>query len=1104
MIRSRRQANQGRRPPLDRFVDRITPIDLFDKALSSLDGSGRNILDFHGMSGQGKSLLIRKFIESLEKDRNSLHASYSLIDLSERTDRESWRLPVWIRNGLADQGIRFPAFDVGFELFWVEAFPEIPPPVLTHRWLQRLTSSTAAGAGDLATTIASEGLQHVIASVPFVGLAVARLGKLGLQWGAQKYLLMTNDALKELFYEGRLRSAVELEAHLPFLLNSDLDAYRTNHPDARFVVFIDEYERCLEHGGSSDLQRYSPFDSMVRDIATELRGTLFVIAGREPLRWAEIDPGWREILAGAQHKLGGLPAHDAKQLLAEEGITDSELQNIMIDNASAPEGPDDQEPVYPLLLDLQVQHWRNLVAMEREVDPTTLRIQSEEFEGRRTELLQRLLRDYEPPLRATLARLAVARWFDRPLFERIVRTFITGIQLDAFDVIDDLSFVRKNEGGATWNIHQGIRESLYAELSVEVKLATHRELIHYFESKIDLKDLKSIGPATIRNLREVLYHKEVTEPTTLVGWLTEIYEPLFDVNQYQILAEFGDRILRRVQEANCASEDDIYFILTVKVNALRNLYRTGEARECITRVIESLLEKNSALSQNELRLLSAYSNLLWSEKQFAEAASIGRKVLTSRETLLGPDHPDTLASLSNLGTDLHYLGRYEEAESLERRALKARERVLGPDDPDTLLSVANLAATLFRLKQHAEGETLDRRALEGRERVLGPNSLSTLTSVSNLGILLHELERYQEAELIKRRALEGRKLVLGPDDPDALDAEASLALTLSAIGRSAEAEALERHVMEVRERTLSRDHPETLDAVTNLAITLDILHRYEEEETLDRRIVEARERTLGSDDPDTLRALANLASTLDSLHRYEEEETLDRRIVEARERTLGSDHPDTLRALANLASTLDSLHRYEEEESLQKRVVEAYERVLGPDHVDTLNSIGNLGSTIFNGGRIEEAEPLLRRALEGLGRIAGPSHIDTALCQSNLSELLNSNGSYSEAKELAQLALAVQEKELGLTAPKTLLSARNLAAALSGCGSYKEAEPLAIRSFEGLRNRPAYDREFVLAAKVLAGILYALGKHEEAAEVLDGGKGAVVRSGEAASMTTSN
>ena len=247
---SRRQFSESKSPALNRFVNRIKWLKLLEMAISSHPPYNRPILKFHGMSGQGKSLLIRKFLQVLKTEDRFANVRYSLVDLSERSDRESWRLPVWIRNDFANQGVRFPAFDIGFELYWSEAFPESPPPVLTHRWLKRLTSSTAAGAGDLATTIAAEGLQHLIASVPFVGLAVNRLGKIGLEWGTQKYLIATNDALKELFKDGTLKSAAEVETLLPFLLESDLNAFRRRDPDTRFAVFIDEYERCLEQGGA--------------------------------------------------------------------------------------------------------------------------------------------------------------------------------------------------------------------------------------------------------------------------------------------------------------------------------------------------------------------------------------------------------------------------------------------------------------------------------------------------------------------------------------------------------------------------------------------------------------------------------------------------------------------------------------------------------------------------------------------------------------------------------------------------------------------------------------------------------------------------------------
>jgi len=65
-----------------------------------------------------------------------------------------------------------------------------------------------------------------------------------------------------------------------------------------------------------------------------------------------------------------------------------------------------------------------------------------------------------------------------------------------------------------------------------------------------------------------------------------------------------------------------------------------------------------------------------------------QRALEGREKVLGPEDPDTLTSVSNLGSVLNGLGKYEEAEAMHQRALEGREKVLGPEDPDTLTSVS--------------------------------------------------------------------------------------------------------------------------------------------------------------------------------------------------------------------------------------------------------------------------------------------------------------------------------------------------------------------------------------------------------------------------------
>jgi Tfp pilus assembly protein PilF len=81
--------------------------------------------------------------------------------------------------------------------------------------------------------------------------------------------------------------------------------------------------------------------------------------------------------------------------------------------------------------------------------------------------------------------------------------------------------------------------------------------------------------------------------------------------------------------------------------------------------------------------------------------------------------------------------------------------MLGPKHPDTLASISNLGWVLWSQEKDEEAEAMHRRALEGREKVLGLKHQETLTSVSNLGLVLWSQRKDEKAEAMHRRALEG-------------------------------------------------------------------------------------------------------------------------------------------------------------------------------------------------------------------------------------------------------------------------------------------------------------------------------------------------------------
>ncbi len=81
---------------------------------------------------------------------------------------------------------------------------------------------------------------------------------------------------------------------------------------------------------------------------------------------------------------------------------------------------------------------------------------------------------------------------------------------------------------------------------------------------------------------------------------------------------------------------------------------------------------------------------IYNAGKYKEATPVAEKVLGAAEKALGPDHPNTLLSVYNLGNLYGAQGRYTEAEPLLKRALTGYERLSGPEHADTLRAVGSL------------------------------------------------------------------------------------------------------------------------------------------------------------------------------------------------------------------------------------------------------------------------------------------------------------------------------------------------------------------------------------------------------------------------------
>ncbi|MEW2044353.1 serine/threonine-protein kinase [Streptomyces sp. NPDC005476] len=344
-----------------------------------------------------------------------------------------------------------------------------------------------------------------------------------------------------------------------------------------------------------------------------------------------------------------------------------------------------------------------------------------------------------------------------------------------------------------------------------------------------------------------------------------------------------------------------------------------------------------------------------------EAGEVHRAVAAERAHLLGPDHPDTLASRYEVAFTLSRTGRAADALREYQQVAAARTRVLGAEHADTLATRQETAYVLGRLGRHFDAHQIYSSVLTARMRTAGPDHPDTLRCRHNLAFNLSRLGRLEESHRMASEVAAARARVLGPAHPDTLVTRYEVAYALGQLGRWAEALQTYREVAAARAQALGPDHADTLAARYESGISLGRLGRSAEALRLYRDLVDDRTRVHGPAHPETLRARHGLGVNLGRLGRWEEALAESRDVCAIRERVLGADHPDTLVSRREVAVGLGWLGRWADALAEYRRVSTAREQVLGADHPDTLAGRNDEAHCLEQLGRGQEAVALYRR-----------------------------------------------------------------------------------------------------------------------------------------------
>jgi CHAT domain-containing protein/tetratricopeptide (TPR) repeat protein len=201
---------------------------------------------------------------------------------------------------------------------------------------------------------------------------------------------------------------------------------------------------------------------------------------------------------------------------------------------------------------------------------------------------------------------------------------------------------------------------------------------------------------------------------------------------------------------------------------------------------------------------------------YARAVEMLDLCVAIRRRLLGETHPDTAASLNNLGGAYLSMGDYQRAEPNFQGSLKIFRKVYGEEHPQTASSLNNLAELYRSVGLYARAEALYQQSLEICRKALGEEHKLTALCLNNLGQLCGESGSYARAEPLLQQSLAIRRKLLGEVHRDTGTSLNNLACLYEVKGDYARAEPLFLKTLEIDRKTRGSAHPDTGRTLTNI------------------------------------------------------------------------------------------------------------------------------------------------------------------------------------------------------------------------------------------------------------------------------------------------
>ena len=715
-----------------KFTDRGEPREAFTRIFEDAQKHTDefNVISFYGIGGFGKTRLINELARQLD-DYNSNNKDLSKIahvtyDFSRGTEK----MFVFgkLKYLLKKQGLSFPYYDSLEAAYNIKCGNPVYKTVGETELIDNPMISVVAKFIPGASTI----LSSIKTGKTIMEESAKYYKKIEKLWNVDSKNL--ENEIKSI---GRLEIN-ELEDKASYYFAQDLIKNTESVSDEfrlPVVIFLDTYEELVNSYKSAGFS--SAYDIWLReDIIKAVPGILWVIGGRERLRWEEEDDFWEGAID--EHELGDLSREDSFDFLRTAGIPEELLDDIYSVTGGT-----------PLFLDLNVTTYYELVSAGK---PVT----RESFGASKQQVIERFLRYMNQEDQYIAKLLAVLENWNDAEAETIGKKILPVFYRENYNnFIEHTIIIKDNE--QRYYMHQQVRKVILdaaIEADPEMVKDIYAEKVRYLANsdwqKMDVSERFSLTDKVISVFENAGFsEKEHNE-------LGEICYPLFTSflkeGLYTKTYEIFHRLSKTVEPGYAGYYSYNYNLALACYNCSHYRDAAGMNNEGLQAVRRAYMETRLWPDQKSaLRFAgqckSLEVQLIMGTGKLEKALEVARENYSRACTEFGEESKEAIRQLNSIGTVYDKMGSHEVALDTYRKVYEQACKAYGSENEYTMVSLNNIANDYYNLKDYVRAFETYSQVYTIRSRSLGTNDRSTLKSLN--GMARSELASSKFAEAIE-------------------------------------------------------------------------------------------------------------------------------------------------------------------------------------------------------------------------------------------------------------------------------------------------------------------------------------------------------------------